>query len=508
MNNYRNFLRNVLSNWAGFLINIVIAFFLSPFIVHKLGNVYYGLWIILMQFSGYLGILELGVRSSLVKYVAEYIAQKEHIKLNNVISIAITIYSSVAIIAFLISLFIAFLFSQLFNFPGYTISNAKFLIVIIGINVGLGFVFNVFYGILMGVQRYDIYNKVMIAFTFLKSLAIVCFLYNDFGIISLGIIQLISGIISNFVTVYYCKKTLPQLRINYFFFDKNLFKQIFNYSYISFFVNASQKIIFQTDAIIIGVFLDAIQITYYSIPATLVEYLRRFVIGMTQIFVPMTSEFEAKKDRKSIVDILFNGTKISLIIALPICVVFFFKGKEFILLWMGEEYAKNGDYVLKVLAVTNLLSMIHLASREILLGMALHRFNALCYGIEAAANFFLSIVLIRYYGIIGVAIGTAIPHALNVIFVFPIMMKRILYIKYMDFLKKAIIPPIIACLPFVGYCIFIGNYNKLDTMIKYFAVITCGLPVYMLSIIFICLKTDERNKLKRILLGNNRVEIE
>ena len=500
MSNFKKLARNVFSNWAGFSINIIIAFFLSPFIVHKLGNVYYGLWVIMMQLSGYLGILELGVRSSVVKYVAEYVAQKDHKELNRLISLAITIYSSVAILSLLVSIVIALLFSQIFNFPDYSLGTAKLVIVIIGINVGIGFIFNVFYGVLMGIQRYDIYNKVLIVSTLFKTAAIVGFLNYGYGIVALGTIQLVFALLTNLTTVFYCKRQLPHLKIQIFFFDFGLFKKVFSYSSMSFFVTVGQKIIFQTDLIVIGIFLSAVQITYYSIPVTLVEYLRRLVIAMTEIFVPLTSELEAKNDRRNIVAILVNGTKMSLIIALPICIVFYFNGKEFIHLWMGDEYAKNGELVLKVLAVTHLLSMTHLTSREILFGMALHRFNAICYGCEAVANLMLSVLLVKSYGILGVAIGTAIPHIVIVVFVFPIMMSRTLNINIGEYVIKAMLPPAIACLPFVGYCVLLARYYPMDSLIEYFSAIACGLPIYLICVYLICLTHHERGKIKEAVI--------
>jgi O-antigen/teichoic acid export membrane protein len=493
--------RNVFSNWAGFLINILIAFFMSPFIVHSLGNVYYGLWVIMMQLSGYLGILELGVRSSVVKYVSEYIAQKDYTALNRLISLAITIYSVVAFISIVTSVFIAAFFDNIFNFPNYSLDVARLVIIIIGINVAIGFIFNVYYGILMGIQRYDIYNKVLIVTTMLKSAAIVGFLFLGYGIVALGIIQIIFSLISNLSIVFFSNRKIPQLNIKLLLnFDVQLFKKVFKYSSISFFVNISQKIIFQTDAFVIGIFLNAIQITYYAIPVTLVEYLRRLVISMTEIFVPMTSELEAKNDRSNILSLLINGTKVSLIIALPICIVFFFNGYDFIRLWMGEEYAQNGNYVLKVLAITHLLSITHLTSREILFGMSLHKFNAICYGCEAIANLILSIILVKYFGIIGVAIGTAIPHIIIVVFVFPIMMSRLLGIRITDYAIQSISSPVMASLPFAAYSAASAYNYHVSSLMEYFAMIGFGMPVYGVCIYFICLKHEERDKIKQVLV--------
>ena len=45
----RRIAQNVLSNWMALAITTVVGFFLSPFVVHHLGNLTYGVWVIIMS---------------------------------------------------------------------------------------------------------------------------------------------------------------------------------------------------------------------------------------------------------------------------------------------------------------------------------------------------------------------------------------------------------------------------------------------------------------------------
>src|SRR5580765_5542459 len=58
------YLRSLVTNWVGYAANVVVAFFLSPFIVHTLGDSGYGVWSLLMSIVGYVGLIDLGVRVS------------------------------------------------------------------------------------------------------------------------------------------------------------------------------------------------------------------------------------------------------------------------------------------------------------------------------------------------------------------------------------------------------------------------------------------------------------
>ena len=38
--------QNILSNWMALGVSTAIGFFLAPYIVHRLGNVAYGVWVL------------------------------------------------------------------------------------------------------------------------------------------------------------------------------------------------------------------------------------------------------------------------------------------------------------------------------------------------------------------------------------------------------------------------------------------------------------------------------
>ena len=62
--------RSVFSNWFGLTANLLIAFFLSPFVVHRLGDAAYGIWALVLQLTGYMGVADVSLRSALVLFAS------------------------------------------------------------------------------------------------------------------------------------------------------------------------------------------------------------------------------------------------------------------------------------------------------------------------------------------------------------------------------------------------------------------------------------------------------
>ena len=56
--------KNVAGSWLGLGTTMVVGFLLTPFILHRLGNTALGLWVLITAFTGYYGMLDLGIRNA------------------------------------------------------------------------------------------------------------------------------------------------------------------------------------------------------------------------------------------------------------------------------------------------------------------------------------------------------------------------------------------------------------------------------------------------------------
>src|SRR5271169_4064868 len=96
--------KNVGSSWFGLGVNILVGLLLSPYILHHLGDEAFGLWVLIFSITGYYGLFDLGIRSSIVRYVAKYSATSDHDELDRLVSTALFTYSGIGVIALLITL--------------------------------------------------------------------------------------------------------------------------------------------------------------------------------------------------------------------------------------------------------------------------------------------------------------------------------------------------------------------------------------------------------------------
>jgi O-antigen/teichoic acid export membrane protein len=117
---------------------------------------------------------------------------------------------------------------------------------------------------------------------------------------------------------------------------------------------------------------------------------------------------EGASDYNALKRHLLAGVKISTIIAGYIGGMIIVYGKFFILEWVGASYMESFT-VLVILTVSMTITMSQFLSISVLQSVNKHKFFAVTNWIEALSNLLITFLLVRPFGIVGVALGTAIP---------------------------------------------------------------------------------------------------
>jgi O-antigen/teichoic acid export membrane protein len=123
-------------------------------------------------------------------------------------------------------------------------------------------------------------------------------------------------------------------------------------------------------------------------------------------------------------------------------------GKSVIEAWVGPRYVSS-YIVLLIVLIPSTLYFAQSTSNRILFGMGVHKSLAYVVIMEGVANVILSIVLVRPLGIVGDAIGTAIPLLCTSLFFLPRHMCRQLGVPVRKFLVEAYFYPLLLSLPMI-----------------------------------------------------------
>jgi len=439
-------LKNVGSSWFALGINVLVGIFLSPFILHRLGDAAFGIWVLIFSVTGYYGVFDLGIRSSIVRYVSKFAATADIEDVAKVINTSLFSYSCVGIFSMLVTCVITIYANRIFHIPPEFSATTRWLLLMVGTSVALGFPLGVFGGTLEGLQRFDILNWTSIASTLVRALLIVMFLKRGYGLLTIAFITIVLPIVTSLIRAAVVRLLLP-IPLGWSYINRATAREMANYSAATFVSIVAGRLRFKTDEIVIGSFLSPAAITYFNIGARIVDYAGEVVISLAQIFVPMSSQSDATGNINRLRKIFVAGNRFCAFTIFPICALLIILGKSVIEVWVGKRYIAQSYPVLVIMLIPSTLMLAQSASGRVLFGIGKHRTLAFVTMAEGIANLVLSILLVRPYGIIGDAAGTAIPLTITMVFFLPRHLCRKLEIRLWTFLREAYLLPLAACIP-------------------------------------------------------------
>jgi O-antigen/teichoic acid export membrane protein len=135
-----------------------------------------------------------------------------------------------------------------------------------------------------------------------------------------------------------------------------------------------------------------------------------------------------------------NGTRATLAVSLPILITLIVRGPSFIGLWMGPQYSHSSGTVLVILCTALLFSFANRTAGSIAFGIEMHKTIAIWAIGEGVANLALSIILVHWYGIYGVAIGTLVPSLIVHIVLWPSYVSKLVRLSYSEVVWKVWAP--------------------------------------------------------------------
>ena len=479
---------NVASSWGGLGVNIAIGFFLYPFILHHLGDEASGLWTLIYSFTGYYGIFDFGIRSSLIRYVSKFRATGDKDELTRLINTSLFTYTCVGLFLLIPTAVGGFYVDRIFRIPPNFYYDARILFLMVGCATALGFPLGISGGVLEGLQRFDLINWSNIVTTFVRAALIVYVLKHGLGLLSVALITVTLPLISSAFLSAFAHRLLA-IVYGWKYVRWETLRQVASYSSVTFMIIVAARLRFKTDAIIIGTFLSAAAITHFTIGARLIDYAAEVVSSMAQIFTPMSSHFHATGNYDQLRRVFIAGNRACALIMFPMTVAFVVMGKSVIEAWVGPRYLSSYVILLIVLIPTTFYEA-QSTSNRILFGMSLHKSLAYVVLLEGIANVILSIVLVRPLGIVGDALGTAIPLLCTSLFFLPRHMCRQLNIPIRKFLVDAYFFPVILCIPMIFALVLMQRSFYAHHYPQLILNLLVGLAVYGVGVLWFVLTRE------------------
>lgn len=417
--------------------------------VHTLGDTQYGLFVLIGSFATQGALLDLGMSPAVVKYVAETHATGDYERGRNTIATALSLYCVIGLIVLFVAVAIAPFFPTLFQVPPSFRAATIIAVALMGVQLAISIPMTLPEAILLGSHRYVAFQSLMMLATLLAAASTVAVLLAGGGIVALFTAAIITSMVPQMIGIWLARRLEPKLKIGWRGARRDLVRHLLSYSILTFIIQLAYNVQTQIDEMVIGAFLPVSSVGAYYVARRVSAVPQMISQPILSAFLPLASQLNAQKDADGLRELYLVGTRAILAVCVPLLVVVIMLAGPLLALWVGARYAANAPVVV-ILALASVLEVGYWPGRIILQGIGQQQDLAKASVLVAVTNLGLSVLLVRYYGVAGVALGTLIPTVfVNLGYIWPYTMRSV-RISGLELLKQALMPVLIPALPMIA----------------------------------------------------------
>jgi len=460
---FRSVTYNFLSQVWFFILPLVT----SPYIVHHLGVDAYGVLSLATAVVGYLAVLDLGMGTATIKYIADAYVDRDFSAISKIIGTSIVIYSGLGLLGTLIILASANLIVlHILKVPATMVSITLAVLYL----SSLGFLINmplaVFNSIPSALQRFDIVAKQNMVLGTVTALGQVALLALGYSLRALVAFNVGVSVIGIWVFVLIARRLLPPQTSFRPKYDGATAKRILRFSVLKVFSIISGQIVFQLDKLLVAAFLPLASVSYYVIPLGLAQRIISIIPNITTAVFPAVSEF--RSDREKLNDLYLRVAKGVLMVVLPIAMMLVVFARTILLLWMGPDFAAQGTATLQYLALAFFLASFAAVPGVFVEGLGKPEIPSLFAGISAVLNLGFALLLIPRIGIAGPAVALIFNSMITVPLFIDRVNRKVLQVKNGTFVRRAVLKPLVAIAPACGLLMVLKS--RVDSLLTLGAV--------------------------------------
>ena len=404
---------SVWANWLLTVGTVLAAYVLLPYNIHNLGDHAYGTWILITSVTGYLGLLTLGAPMATLRFVAQYVAENDTENLNKTLGTFAGLYLAIGAGAVLIGALLFFVFEAVYTVPPELAIQSRISFLIAVLCVGIGFIQQLPYGIMAAYKDFGVRNAVTGTVLVVRVGVNLLLVWKWPYLVALAVLNLTVSLFEMALCWVVLHRRYPQIRIHLRHFDAAMLRSILSFSLFVMLLAMGLQLAYQTDSLVIGGFMDVGKIPYYTTANAVTVYLMQFVAAIAIVVMPTATTFHARDDLSGLRSLFLRWSKITFSLTLLSGSFLLVLGPRFLGWWLGPAFEGDAGDVLRVLMLSFLVFLPAVGvAQPILMGIGKSAAPGIAFLAAGLLNLVLSLLLVRPFGLVGVAWGTAIPNIL------------------------------------------------------------------------------------------------
>lgn len=486
----------VVLNYVVIFLNTVVGLLYTPYMLRMMGQSEYGLYSLVASVIAYLTVLDLGFGNAIVRYTAKFRAEKKTEEQYEMFGMFFLLYLVIGIIAFGIGLGLYFNVDTLFGNTMTTVElgRARIMMLLLVANLAFTFPMSIWGSIIQAYEDFVFQKSLNIIRIILNTAVMICLLHFGYKAVAMVVVQTIFNVLTLVINFIYCRR---KLNIHIYFrfkhFHWGFLKEVAIYSFWIFLNAIMDRVYWSTGQFVLGAMVGTAAVAVFAIAIQLEGMYMQFSTAISSVFLPkVTAMVATNRSRKEISDLFIRTGRFQYIVLAYILSGFIIFGRQFIELWAGAGY--SDAYIISLLFFIPLtVPLIQNLGITILQARNEMKFRSVLYIIIALVSLAMQIVLTRYFGGIGCAMGVSGALVVGQILIMNVYYRRRQDLDIKTFWKEISKMSIIPIVLIFSSMLVIRHFFALDSWGKLILGIAAFSSVYIPLFFRFSMTDEERN---------------
>ena len=390
-------------SYVQMILSTVIGLTYTPIMLRILGQSEYGLFGTASSLTSFLSLLSFGMAGAYIKFVMEYRVAGDKEGENQLNGLFLIMYSVAATLVLVAGIIIIFASNVIYqnSLSEYELSQIKIIIFLTVLNTILTFVFIPVMMYIQSMEQYLFLRIVSILTSIINPVLNILVLLIQPRAVSVSVVTVAFALATYIVYFIYAYKKLG-MRFSFKKIKLSVFKGVFVFSAFLFINEITNLITGNTDVFVLGITSGTVAVAIYQVGNGFTSYLYTCSTSVSSVFGPSINKIvaKAKLDGVSpdaeINNLFVKVGRLQFLLLSLLLVGFSSLGRQFIILWAGEEYV-NSFWIALLLMFAPYVPLMQNIGLEVQKAKNLHKARSLVYFGVSILNAAVTIPVAAYF---------------------------------------------------------------------------------------------------------------
>lgn len=454
---------NAVLNVSAWFVPALTALIAVPITVRGLGADAYGLLALVGTLTGYLGLMELGLGTAIIRYLSFYRALNQGRPMLGIVRFAVVWFGAVGFIGGVILFVGAPWFAQsMLKIPPDLVPTAVVVIRITAFAFFTGMLVSVGAAIPASFLRYDLAALMTVVFGVLGSAGPAILVLLGYGLVGIVLFGLATDGIAVVCYALIAVRLFRPIDLAAGPSWRSIRRKTLKFAGVAALNQIHSVIASQTSRVVVGVASGVAAAAYYQVPALLASRVNIMLGKAAYVIFPTASGMKARNDEEGVKQLYLRMSRLLFVINGSVTMAMCALAYPLLQYWVSPKYAEEGAVALVFFLLAGAINATTMAASYVNLSAARPGVNLTFAFLNSVISLATVYPLTVRWGVTGAAFAGLLG-ALIVPFYFLYVHKRILDVSSVAVFRRCYWPAILGNIP-LGVVVYFGVAPRLTNL--------------------------------------------